>query len=74
LVREHLASARARGESFRVAWPVAVAAALLGVHSMDREEWSNALSATKPSFKRAFEGTQATAGDLAAGRLETDWP
>jgi len=77
-VREHLAAARLRGEPFRMAWPRALDAALphgsRAPARRDLAEWSTALQATQASFRRAYQGQQATDGDLAAARLEAAWP
>jgi hypothetical protein len=72
-LREQLAAARARGESFQVAWAAGLASiprARIGRERMLRDGVIRALDATREHWERAYERAPAARVDRAVAELE----
>lgn len=70
VLREALAGARREGASFEAAWSTALESALAAAPDRaERDAWRAALAGMVGVWRRAFEGTPATAGEQAAAML-----
>ena len=59
-----------RGFAFSDAWPLALEVAERELpYSLELRDWREALSATEAAWQRAYDGQQATRGEVAAARL-----
>ena len=64
-LREQLAEARSRGESFEACWPATVKAVLSTVRPPLRGEWRRCLERTRETWERCYQRVPATPAELA---------
>ena len=64
-LREQLAAARSRGESFGECWPATVKGVLAGVDPKARREWRECLERTRSTWEACFLRRSATPGEEA---------
>jgi hypothetical protein len=71
-LRQDLADAHRRGETFEAAWPVGVKRAVAGQRRDERDAWTTALHATRDAWATAFERRPATRAQVAVLAIATD--